>query len=127
VGSQAHAHATFAARAVVQGRSARVTDRLPAGEMVCIPAIRDCANGAARSLEIPAAGQDSHDLEDPVPGGDGGRLERARPRSWGCVQAGSRRLPLPACMLMRRAIVPVCVVLTSRRVDPSHPAEPFAG
>ena len=47
---------------------ARVTDRLPAGEMVYIPAIQECANGAERWIEIPAAGQDSHDLEDPAPG-----------------------------------------------------------
>ena len=47
---------------------ARVTDRLPAGEMLYIPAIQECANGAERWIEIPAADQDSHDLEDPAPG-----------------------------------------------------------
>ena len=47
---------------------ARVTDHLPAGEMLYIPVVQECANGAARWIEIPAAGQDSHDLEDPAPG-----------------------------------------------------------
>jgi periplasmic copper chaperone A len=47
---------------------ARVTDRVPAGEMLYIPAIQECANGAERWIEIPAAGQDSHDLSDPAPG-----------------------------------------------------------
>lgn len=47
---------------------ARVTDRLPAGEMVYIPAIQECANGAERWIEIPADGQDSHDLPYPAPG-----------------------------------------------------------
>ncbi|NHB78456.1 YcnI family copper-binding membrane protein [Rhodobacter calidifons] len=47
---------------------ARVTDRLPAGEMVYIPAIQECANGAERWIEISAADQDSHDLKDPAPG-----------------------------------------------------------
>lgn len=47
---------------------ARVTDRVPAGEMLYIPAIQECANGVERWIEIPAEGQDSHDLEDPAPG-----------------------------------------------------------
>lgn len=46
----------------------RVTDRLPVGEMVYIPAIQECATGAERWIEIPAAGQDSHDLQGPAPG-----------------------------------------------------------
>ena len=47
---------------------ARVTDRLPAGEMLYVPVVQECANGAERWIETPAAGQDSHDLEDPAPG-----------------------------------------------------------
>ena len=47
---------------------ARVTDTVAAGEMLYIPAIQECANGAERWIEIPAAGQDSHDLEGPAPG-----------------------------------------------------------
>ncbi|MEM6745337.1 MAG: DUF1775 domain-containing protein [Pseudomonadota bacterium] len=47
---------------------ARVTEVLPAGEMLYIPVVQECANGAERWIEIPAAGQDSHDLEDPAPG-----------------------------------------------------------
>lgn len=47
---------------------ARVTDRVPAGEMLYVPAIQECANGAERWIEIPAAGQDSHDLEGSAPG-----------------------------------------------------------
>jgi len=47
---------------------ATVTDMLPVGEMFYIPAIQECANGVERWIEIPAAGQDSHDLEDPAPG-----------------------------------------------------------
>ena len=46
----------------------RVTDRLPAGEMLYIPVVQECATGAARWIEVPAAGQDSHDLEEPAPG-----------------------------------------------------------
>ena len=47
---------------------ARVTDRLPAGEMVYIPAIQECANGAERWIDIPGPGQTSGDLEGPAPG-----------------------------------------------------------
>jgi uncharacterized protein YcnI len=47
---------------------ARVTDKLPAGEMLYIPAIQECANGAERWIEIPAAGQNPDELEDPAPG-----------------------------------------------------------
>ncbi len=47
---------------------ARVTDRVPAGEMLYIPAVQECANGAERWIEIPAEGQDSHELEGPAPG-----------------------------------------------------------
>ena len=47
---------------------ARVTEEVPAGEMLYIPVVQECANGAERWIEIPSAGQDSHDLEDPAPG-----------------------------------------------------------
>ncbi|WP_019954978.1 YcnI family copper-binding membrane protein [Yoonia vestfoldensis] len=46
----------------------RVTEEVPAGAMLYIPVVQECANGAERWIEIPAAGQDSHDLEDPAPG-----------------------------------------------------------
>lgn len=45
-----------------------ITDKIAAGEMLYIPAVQECANGAERWIEIPAAGQDSHDLDDPAPG-----------------------------------------------------------
>lgn len=45
-----------------------VTDKIPAGEKLYIPAIQECANGAERWIEIPAAGQDAHDLKGPAPG-----------------------------------------------------------
>ena len=44
------------------------TDLLPVGEKVYIPVVQECANGAERWIEIPAAGQDAHSLEDPAPG-----------------------------------------------------------
>jgi uncharacterized protein YcnI len=47
---------------------ARVTERLPVDQMLYIPAIQECANGTERWIEVPAAGQDSHDLEEPAPG-----------------------------------------------------------
>lgn len=47
---------------------ARVTADVPAGEMLYIPVVQECANGAERWIEIPAAGQDSHDLAEPAPG-----------------------------------------------------------
>jgi uncharacterized protein YcnI len=47
---------------------ARVTEEVPAGEMLYIPVVQECANGAERWIEIPAAGQSSSDLEDPAPG-----------------------------------------------------------
>jgi uncharacterized protein YcnI len=46
---------------------ARVTDTLPAGELVYVPVVQECANGAERWIEIPAAGQDPHELEGPAP------------------------------------------------------------
>ncbi|MEM0934274.1 MAG: DUF1775 domain-containing protein [Pseudomonadota bacterium] len=47
---------------------ARVTDQVPVGEMLYIPAVQECANGAERWIEIPAEGQSRDDLEDPAPG-----------------------------------------------------------
>ncbi|MFV0429464.1 MAG: YcnI family protein [Arachnia sp.] len=44
------------------------TDQIPAGETLYIPVVQECANGAERWIEIPAEGQDSHDLEGPAPG-----------------------------------------------------------
>ncbi|MBN8294833.1 DUF1775 domain-containing protein [Rhodobacter sp. NTK016B] len=47
---------------------AAVTDLLEAGETLYIPVVQECANGAARWIEIPAEGQDPHDLAEPAPG-----------------------------------------------------------
>jgi uncharacterized protein YcnI len=47
---------------------ARVTDKVPVDQMLYIPAIQECANGAERWIEIPAAGQDPDELEGPAPG-----------------------------------------------------------
>jgi len=47
---------------------ARVTDKVAVDKMLYIPAIQECANSAARWIEIPAEGQDSHDLEEPASG-----------------------------------------------------------
>jgi uncharacterized protein YcnI len=47
---------------------AHVTEQVPAGEMLYIPVVQECATGAERWIEIPAAGQTSDDLEDPAPG-----------------------------------------------------------
>lgn len=44
------------------------TDKLPVDQMVYIPAVQECATGTARWVNIPAEGQDPHDLEDPAPG-----------------------------------------------------------
>ncbi|WP_226782888.1 YcnI family protein [Oceaniglobus trochenteri] len=46
----------------------KLTDRLAAGTTVYFPVVQECANGAERWIEIPAEGQDPHDLEDPAPG-----------------------------------------------------------
>jgi uncharacterized protein YcnI len=46
----------------------RLTEGLTAGEMLYFPAVQECADGAERWIEIPAAGQDPHDLEFPAPG-----------------------------------------------------------
>ena len=47
---------------------ARVTDTVPLDQMLYIPVVQECANGAERWIEIPAEGQDAHDLEGPAPG-----------------------------------------------------------
>lgn len=47
---------------------ALVADTLPANEVLYIPAVQECANGVARWIEIPAEGQDPHDLEEPASG-----------------------------------------------------------
>ncbi|MCB1340211.1 MAG: DUF1775 domain-containing protein [Pseudooceanicola sp.] len=45
-----------------------VTDAFAVDSMVFIPVVQDCADGAERWIEIPAEGQDPHDLEMPAPG-----------------------------------------------------------
>jgi len=45
-----------------------LTDGLPAGETLYFPAVQECDGAAERWIEIPAAGQDAHDLEFPAPG-----------------------------------------------------------
>ena len=47
---------------------ARVTDSVPAGEILYFPVLQECANGAERWVQIPAAGQHRHDLKNPAPG-----------------------------------------------------------
>ncbi|TVR06839.1 MAG: DUF1775 domain-containing protein [Salinarimonadaceae bacterium] len=46
----------------------RLTDALPVNEIVYISVVQECANGAERWIEIPAAGQTSRDLRYPAPG-----------------------------------------------------------
>ena len=46
---------------------ARFTEALPVGELVHIPVVQECADGAARWIEIPAEGQPAHDLAYPAP------------------------------------------------------------
>ncbi|WP_068306727.1 YcnI family protein [Pararhodobacter sp. CCB-MM2] len=47
---------------------ARITDTVSVDQMLYIPVVQECANGAERWIEIPAEGQDAHDLEGPAPG-----------------------------------------------------------
>lgn len=47
---------------------ARFTEDLPAGEMVYIPVVQECATKAERWIEIPGPGQTSRDLRYPAPG-----------------------------------------------------------
>lgn len=41
---------------------------LPTDKMLYIPVVQECATGTERWIEIPAEGQDPHDLEGPAPG-----------------------------------------------------------
>ncbi|HMO07891.1 MAG TPA: DUF1775 domain-containing protein [Paracoccaceae bacterium] len=45
-----------------------MSDSFAVGSMVYFPTVQECANGAERWIEIPAEGQDAHDLEGPAPG-----------------------------------------------------------
>lgn len=45
-----------------------VSDAFKEGELLYIPVVQECATGAERWIEIPAEGQDAHDLEGPAPG-----------------------------------------------------------
>lgn len=47
---------------------ARFTEALPAGEMLYIPVVQECATSAERWIEIPAEGQSASDLSYPAPG-----------------------------------------------------------
>lgn len=46
----------------------KLTDVFAADTTVYFPVVQECANGVERWIEIPAQGQDSHDLENPAPG-----------------------------------------------------------
>ena len=48
--------------------STRITEAFAVGSTVYFPTIQECANGAERWIEIPADGQDPHELEGPAPG-----------------------------------------------------------
>lgn len=45
-----------------------ISYRIEVGQTLYIPAVQECADGAERWIEIPAAGQDGDDLEGPAPG-----------------------------------------------------------
>ena len=46
-----------------------LAESLPVGETLYVPVVQECTDGATeRWIEIPAKGQDSHDLEAPAPG-----------------------------------------------------------
>ncbi|WP_417268742.1 YcnI family protein [Celeribacter sp.] len=45
----------------------KLTDSLKAGTTVYFPVIQECANGSHNWVNIPAEGQDSHDLAEPAP------------------------------------------------------------
>ncbi|MGD9862030.1 MAG: YcnI family protein [Pseudodonghicola sp.] len=47
---------------------AKLTDALPAGSTIYFPVVQDCATGANQWTQIPAAGQNAHDLEHPAAG-----------------------------------------------------------
>jgi len=46
----------------------KLTDGLEAGSTVYFPVIQECANGSHNWVNVPAEGQDSHDIEEPAPG-----------------------------------------------------------
>ncbi|MBU2980992.1 DUF1775 domain-containing protein [Lentibacter algarum] len=46
----------------------KLTDTLEAGKTVYFPVVQECADGAHKWVEIPAEGQDPHDLDEPAPG-----------------------------------------------------------
>ncbi len=46
----------------------KLTDSLEAGTTVYFPVIQECANGSHNWVNVPAEGQDSHDLAEPAPG-----------------------------------------------------------
>lgn len=46
----------------------RLTEALPVNETLYIPVVQECANGAERWIEVPAAGQTTRDLRYPAPG-----------------------------------------------------------
>lgn len=43
------------------------TDALPADQMLPVPVVQECATGSVRWIEVPAEGQDAHDLRFPAP------------------------------------------------------------
>jgi uncharacterized protein YcnI len=47
---------------------ARIAPAIAVGSAVYFPAIQECANGSEAWIEIPAEGQDPHDLAMPAPG-----------------------------------------------------------
>ncbi|MEM9011502.1 MAG: DUF1775 domain-containing protein [Pseudomonadota bacterium] len=47
---------------------ARLTDALEVDQMLFFPTVQECASGEHAWIEIPAAGQDPHELESPAPG-----------------------------------------------------------
>ncbi|KAJ55729.1 hypothetical protein ACMU_13665 [Actibacterium mucosum KCTC 23349] len=47
---------------------ARITDAFEPGSTVYFPTVQDCADGQQPWVQIPAAGQDPHDLKKPAPG-----------------------------------------------------------
>jgi periplasmic copper chaperone A len=47
---------------------ARIAPAIAVGTTVYFPAIQECATGTEAWIEIPAEGQDAHDLEGPAPG-----------------------------------------------------------
>jgi len=46
----------------------KMTDTFAVGSTVYFPVVQECANSAERWIEIPAEGQDPHDIEGPAPG-----------------------------------------------------------